>query len=112
MFLIVLVLNDPYLCNDLLKSWKEAGVTGATIIESLGMQRALDGMIRDNLPLLPSFEDIEKSEETRHRTIFSVVSEKETVNRVKAATESCIGSLEKNDTGFMFVVSVSEAFGL
>ena len=55
MYLIVLVINDPYHCKDLLRSWKEAGVPGATIIESLGLQRALKG-IRDSLPLMPALD--------------------------------------------------------
>ena len=111
MYLIVLVVNDPYLCKDLLNSWKEAGVPGATIIESLGLQRVLKGTIRDNLPLMPTLENIEEREETRNRTIFSVVSDQDTVDRVRAATEATLGSLEKEDTGFMFVVPVNEAFG-
>lgn len=111
MFLIVLVVNDPYLCKDLLKTWKGAGVPGATIIESLGLQRALKGVLRDSLPLLPTLEDIETSEESRNRTIFSVVRDQDTVKRVKAATEECVGPLEKENTGFMFVVPVSEIYG-
>ena len=111
MFLIVLVVNDPYHCKNLLKSWKEAGVPGATIIESIGLQRALKGIIRDNLPLMPTLEDIETGEESRNRTIFSVVRDRETVNRVKAATEGCLGPLEQENTGFMFVVPVSEIYG-
>ena len=111
MFLVVLIVNDPYHCKNLLKSWKEAGVPGATIIESLGLQRALKGTIRDSLPLMPTLEDIEMSEESRNRTVFSVVPDQETVNRVRAATEACLGPLEKENTGFMFVVPVSEIYG-
>jgi hypothetical protein len=111
MFLIVLVVNDPYLCKDLLKSWKEAGVPGATIIESLGLQRALKGTIRDSLPLMPALDDIEASEESRNRTVFSVVPDQDTVDKVRAATEACLGPLENKDTGFLFVVPVSEIYG-
>jgi hypothetical protein len=112
MFLIVLVVNDPHHCKELLNAWKEAGVPGATIIETLGLQRALKGVIRDNLPLLPSLEDIESGEESRNRTLFSVVLDQETVERVRKGTEAVLGCLECEDTGFMFVVPVSEAFGL
>ena len=112
MYLIVLVVNDPFHCKGLLNSWKEAGVPGATIIESLGLERALKGVLRDNLPLMPALDDIESGEESRNRTMFSVVSDQETVKRVRTATENLLGSLEAEDTGFMFVVPVSEAFGL
>ncbi len=112
MYLIVLVVNDPFHCKGLLNSWKEAGVPGATIIESLGLQRALKGVVRDNLPLMPTLEDIESGEESRNRTMFSVVLDQETVQRVRIATETLLGSLEAEGTGFMFVVPVSDAFGL
>lgn len=112
MFLIVLVVNDPYLCHDLLRAWKEAGVPGGTIIESIGLQRALNHALSDSLPLMPTLGDIEKSEETRNRTIFSVVRDQETVDRVKAATEEILGSFKKEDTGFMFVVPVNQTFGM
>ena len=111
MFLIVLVVNDPYRCKDLLKAWKEAGVPGATIIESLGLQRALKGGIRDDLPLMPTMDNLEASDESRNRTIFSVVPDQDTVNRVRAATEALLGPLEQNDTGFMFVMPVNEIYG-
>lgn len=112
MFLIVLVVNDPFHCKRLLYAWKEVGVPGATIIESLGLQRALKGVLRDNLPLLPTLMDIESGEESHNRTMFSVVPDQEAVDRVRMATEALLGSLEAEDTGFMFVVPVSEAFGL
>ena len=112
MFLIVLVMNDPYHCKELLSAWKAAGVPGATIIETMGLQRALKGVVRDNLPLLPSLADIESVEETRNRTIFSVVPDQEIVERVRKATEALLGSLEAEGTGFMFVVPVSDVFGL
>jgi hypothetical protein len=112
MYLIVLVVNDPYRCKDLLKVWKEAGVPGATTIESLGLQNALKGPALDNLPLMPALEDIEIREEDRNRTMFSVVPNKKMVNHVKKATEELLGPLEEKESGFMFVVPVSEVFGL
>ena len=112
MFLIVLVMNDPYKCTRLINTWKEIGVPGATIIESLGLQQALKRVVRDNLPLLPTLRDIESGEESRNRTMFSVVPDEETVDRVRVATEALLGSLEAEDTGFMFVVPVSAVFGL
>ena len=112
MYLIVLVVNDPYQCKNLLKAWKEAGVPGATVIESRGLENALKDTVLDNLPLMPTLEDLESVEEDRNRTMFSVVQDKKTVADVRAATEELLGPLEKKESGFMFVIPVSEAFGL
>lgn len=112
MHLVVLVVNDPYHCKNLLAAWRDAGVPGATMIESLGLHRALKRMVRDDVPLFPSLDDIEARDENRNRTIFSVVPDDETIKRISKVTQEIIGSFEDNDTGFMFVVPVSQVFGL
>ena len=111
MYLIVLVINDPYYCNDLLEGWRAAGVPGATILESRGLGRALRGA-RDDIPLMPSMSDLVSKDELRHRTIFSVVWSRETIERVKEITQKVIGKFEEDNTGFFFVVDVVEAHGL
>ena len=84
---------------------------GATILESTGLVRAQMGM-RDDLPLMPSLSDLEEKDEVRHRTLFSVVNDMETVERVKRITEKVVGPLEEENTGFMFVVPVTVAYGI
>jgi nitrogen regulatory protein PII len=111
MFLIVLVINDPYFCNDLLEAWRVAGVPGATILESRGLGRVLKGA-RDDIPLMPSLDDLVSKEELRHRTVFSVVWDKETIERVKDVTQQVIGRFEDDNTGFFFVVDVLEVHGM
>ena len=111
MHLIVLVINDPNTCSTLLEAWERAGVPGATILESLGFVRAQMGM-RDDIPLLPSLSDLEEKDNVRHRTLFSVVRDMETVEKVIRITEKIIGPLERENTGFLFVVPVTAAYGM
>lgn len=112
MYLLVLVVDDPDKCVDLLPAWEKAGAPGATILESTGMQRVLKRGARDDLPLMPSIGDIFKKIETRHRTIFSVVPDLETVERIARVTEEIIGPFEGENTGFMFSLRVDQVFGL
>jgi hypothetical protein len=111
MYLIVLVIDNPYHCGSLLKAWEAAGVPGATILESRGLSRSLKG-IRDDLPLLPNLNDVMHKEEHRHRTVFSVVRDREVVERVKKVSQDIIGPFDQEHTGFFFVVPVSEALGM
>lgn len=111
MYLMVLVINDPYYCTDLLNAWRMAGVPGATILESRGLGRAIKA-VRDDLPLMPSLDDLVSKDELRHRTIFSVVWDTDTIERVKEVTQEVIGRFEDDNTGFFFVVDVMEAHGL
>ena len=109
--LIVFVLNDPDLCSNLLDAWETAGIRGITILESSGLGRARQAGIRDDLPLMPSLSDLFKSSETRHRTLFAVVNSQEKIDAVADATESVVGDLEHENSGFLFVVPVSHVYG-
>jgi len=110
--LVVLVVDDPNDCPDILDAWEAAGVTGVTILESSGLGRFKRAGMRDDLPLMPSLMDLFQSEEVRHRTLFSVVDSQEKVDQMVAAAQRVIGDLEAVDTGFMFVVPVSQTYGL
>ncbi len=112
MYLIVLVMDDPDKCVDVLPAWEKAGAPGATVLESTGMQRVLNRGARDDLPLMPSLEDIFRKTETRHRTVFSVVPDADTVDRIARVTQEVLGPFEDEHTGFMFSVRVDRAFGM
>jgi nitrogen regulatory protein PII len=98
-------------CNDLLEAWEQAGAPGITIVESTGLQRLRRAM-RDDLPLLPSLRNLLSSQELHHRTIFTVIEDEETVQRVVEATRSCVGDFSNPHGGLLFVVPVSQVYGL
>lgn len=110
-YLVVLVLDDPDQCPDVLRAWEEAGVPGATILESTGLARMQKG-IRDDLPLVPSVWDLLGTRQLHHRTLFTVVQDEEAVDRVIAATQAVTGNLESHHTGILFVVPVVRVLGL
>ena len=111
-FLIVFVLNDIEQCSDVLDAWEVAGLRGITILESSGLGRARKAATRDDIPLMPSLSDLFKSTETRHRTLITVVEDQRIVDAVVEATQSVVGDLEQEDTGFLFVVPVSQVYGM
>jgi len=98
-------------CSDILQAWEGAGATGTTILESIGLGR-LRTLIREDVPLMPSLRALFSSEEIHHRTLFAVVPDEETVDRLVAATEAVLGDLDLPNSGFLFVVPVSRAVGL
>ncbi len=111
--LIVAVVLDIQLCNDVIRVWEDAGVTGATILDSIGMRHMKQRQAhRDDLPLIPSLRTLLESEEFNHRTIFSVVDDDFDVDALIRKTEVLVGNFDKPDTGILFVVPVSHARGL
>ena len=110
--LIVFIVDDINQCQDILDAWETAGARGITILDSTGLGRIRKKGIRDDLPLMPSLSNIFRTEEERHRTLLSVVEGQAKVDAVVQATESVVGDLSKENTGFLFVVPVSQVYGI
>ena len=110
--LIVAIVLKIETCHDLVRVWEAAGVTGATILDSIGMRHLLQRTQRDDLPLMPSLRSLLESEEYNHRTILSVVPDDFDVDDLLRKTEALVGDFDHDDTGFLFVVPVTKARGL
>ena len=111
-WLIVLVLDDPDRCRDILDAWEVAGAPGVTILDSSGLGRVRQAGIRDDVPLMPSVIDLFRRQEDHHRTLFSVVKDQSQVEAIAQATQAIIGELDRGHTGLLFVVPVSQVYGL
>jgi nitrogen regulatory protein PII len=111
-YLIVFVLDDADQCREVLDAWEAAGAPGVTILDSSGLGRVRRAGIRDDVPLMPSLSDLFQREEGRHRTLFSVVKDQSQVEAIARATQAIIGELDREHTGLLFVVPVSQVYGL
>ncbi len=113
MFMIMLILDNPSQCNDVLNAWEAAGARGVTILAStgLGRVRMRKGLL-DDMPLMPSLEEFFREEESQNRTLISVVKDREVVDRIIAATSRVVGDLNQPETGILVVLPVMEAYGI
>jgi len=113
MHLIMFVLHDPEKLYVLLQGWDEVGVSGVTVIPSTGIGRLhATEMLREDLPLMPSLEDILEAPERYNRTLLTLVEGEEMIDRVVEATERIIGDLDEPNTGILTVIPVSRIYGL
>ena len=116
--LIVLVLNDPGKVDDVLAAWLETGVSGVTILDSRGLSHYIPPRggggrgLRDDLPLFPSLEDLLRGREESHRTLFTLVPDNFDIQALVAATEQITGTFDEPDTGILFTVPITRAWGL
>jgi hypothetical protein len=94
MFMIMLVIDNPDQLADILKAWDQAGIRGATIIESTGIHRQL----RRVIPMRYLFQTA-GSEEEGHLTLLAIVETQELVQACLQATESITGDLDGPNTG-------------
>ncbi len=109
--LVFFVMDCTDKCEDVLDAWEQAGAPGVTILESLGLAR-LRAAMSDDLPLLPSLNDLMGRRELHHRTLFSVIDDDDTLERLIAATQGIVGDFERPHSGLLFVVPVTRVFGL
>jgi len=106
MNLLVLVLNKEEHLDEILEVFVEVGITGATILDSVGMGRKLAYDI-------PIFAGLRKSIKTSdyNKTIFSVVQDDETLEEaIKLIGE--IIDFEEPGTCLLFVVPLLMVKGL
>lgn len=112
MKMILFVLHDSTKLLDLLDAWERAGAGGATVLFSTGMGRIRQSQtLREDLPLIPSLGDFYERSEELSRTLFSLVEDQSTVERVRLATIAVVGDLGGPDTGLLVVLPVEQAEG-
>jgi hypothetical protein len=110
MQMIMLVLDDPNLLDDVIRAWRSAGITGATILESMGAHRRetehLRGRYLFGMPRL-----VETTDRSQY-TLFAIVPDREMAQLCLQATEEVVGDLSQPDTGVFAAWELSLAKGL
>ena len=102
------MLNKEELLEEVLQAFVEAGIPGATILDSEGMGRFLTY----ELPLFADFREFMKGNKPYNKTIFSVVEDEGKVKKVEELIEKICGSLSEPGTGILFTLPVDYVKGL
>lgn len=111
--LVVFVAPGLERCRDVLNTWERCGVSGVTILESVGLHKVWRLVRRDDFPLFPSLRHLLEGEEYHHRTIFTVVEDAFDLETLIEATRQAVGGdFDAPNSGLLFIVPVARAFGL
>lgn len=105
---MVFVLNKEELLDEVLAAYVEAGIGGATILDSEGMGRFLTYEV----PLFSDFKQFMKGNKPYNKTIFSVVQNEALIPRLEKLLDKVCGGLDVPGTGIFFTVPVDHARGL
>jgi len=110
---IFFVLPRPEYLDDLMAAWQEAGVTGITLLPSLGMVgwKQKNALLED-MPLIPDVENFREFNEATSRTLFTLVEGDELVDKVIDATKRVIGDLNQPNSGVLAVIPVAKVYGI
>ena len=108
MKLLIFVLNKEELLEDVLAAYVEAGIAGATILDSEGMGRFLTYEV----PLFSDFKDFMKGNKPYNKTIFSVIRNEKLIAELEKLLDKVCGGLDEPGTGILFTLPVDYARGL
>lgn len=108
MKLVVFVLNKEELLEEVIEAFIEAGIPGATILDSEGMGRVLTYEV----PLFADFREFMGGNKPYNKTIFSVVEKEEKIKKLEELIEKVCGNLSEPGTGIFFVIPINYARGL
>jgi nitrogen regulatory protein P-II 1 len=108
MKLFVLILNDPDKLDEILEGFLEIGVTGSTIIDSLGMGHIL----ATEVPIFAGFRSLLSGASSYNKTILSVIKEPEKIRAVFDMVEDVCGPLDRPGVGIAFTIPIDTVCGL
>jgi len=110
MQMIMLVLDDPDLLDEVVGSWRSAGVTGATILESMGAYRRETEHVRGRY--LFGMPGLAETAARAQYTLFAIVPDRSIAELALQATEEITGDLNQPNTGVFAAWELSMAKGL
>jgi len=106
MKLVVIFLNRIEDLEDLLAAFLEIGVSGATVIDTVGMGR----IISHDIPIFAGLRDAFPGSSPGNKTILSVVKD-ELVEKMTEVTQELCGNFEGAGSGLMITLPVEKIFG-
>ena len=111
MYLLVDVLEHTEHLPAILEGFAKMGVTGTTVLDSIGMGRILMKSDAD-IPAIEVIRDTLANGKPTNKTIFAVVRDKETVEKAIGVIKSFCGDLNDPGKGILFTISLEDVEGL
>ncbi|MDD6308164.1 MAG: hypothetical protein PUB07_02265 [Clostridia bacterium] len=111
MQLIFLVLNKVECLGQILAGFMEAGIKGATVLDSTGMLNAVDRSEVEPPPIFGSLRKFLCFDHDNNKVVFAVVSE-EQVKKASEIVNTITGGLDQPNTGILFTVPVGYVEGI
>ncbi|HDS30616.1 MAG TPA: hypothetical protein ENN67_06170 [Firmicutes bacterium] len=111
MHLLVIILDKAVNLERILEKWKELGITGATIFDSIGVGRST--LYGTDAPIIANLKRIfEPEHSTYNHTLVSVIKSDETLEEAMNAANEICGDFTKPDVGVMFSIKLDRVYGL
>ena len=111
MHLLVDVLEQTEHLPALLEEFVKIGVTGTTVLDSIGMGRILMESDTD-VPVIAVIKETLAKGKPSNKTIFAVIANKETLQKAIDVVRSICGNLNEPGRGILFTLQIDFVEGL
>lgn len=112
MNVLFIVLNEMENLDEILDSFVEIGIKGATILDSQGMGSAIANSGRGNEPFFGHIRHFLDDAKPYNKTIFTVIEEEELLEKAVETVKDILGDMSKPGVGMMFTLPVGHVYGL
>lgn len=112
MNVLFIVLNEPEYLDQILDSFVEIGVRGATILDSQGMGSAITNSGRGSEPFFGAIRNFLDSSRPYNKTVFTVIEDEEMLLEAVHSVKAILGDIYKPGVGMMFTVPVGNIYGM
>ncbi len=110
MHVLFIVLNQVEYLDDILTEFVNIGISGATVLDSQGMARAIND--HEKIPIFGSLRSLLDSSRPYNKTIFTVVQSDELLDMAMESVNRLVGDFCKPGIGLMFSVPIGRVCGL
>lgn len=107
---LFIVLNETEYLDDILDSFVDIGVSGATILDSQGMGSAITNSGRGSDPFFGAIRSFLENSRPYNKTIFTVIEDEEILFETIKTVKSILGDISKPGVGMMFTVPVGNIY--
>lgn len=107
MKLLILILNKVEKLEEVLEGFIEIGITGATIIDSIGMGHILS----EEVPIFAGLRFMFAGAKPHNKTVFSVIKEEKEKPAIELL-QKVLGDLNTPGTGIVFTIPIDRIDGL
>jgi len=102
MWLLVYILNEDRYLTEVLEELLEIGITGASILDSVGMLHFLS----QEIPIFAGFRSILKGTKPYNKVILSVIKEEPLLEQALATIDRTVGGIVNGNRGILFSLPV------
>ena len=106
MKLLFIVLNSTEKLEEVLEGLIEVGVTGATVVDSVGM-----GHIIEDVPLFAGMRNVFRAAKPRNNMIFSVVTDTQAAETMQVM-DKILDCAHSRGKGIAFTLPIDSAIGV